>query len=95
MVANDGCAVLQHTGEGSNLDYTLGQPLVRALFESSDSDEVAATFRVDSVALEPDETFSLELVPFTGITLPSGSGVFFVNTVNVTIIDHDSKCSIR
>lgn len=50
-----------------------------------------ATFRVDSIALEPDETFSLELVPLNGITLPSGDGVFFVNVINVTIIDHDSK----
>ena len=78
-------------GEGSNLDYTLGHPFIRAFFESSTSDEVVATFRIDSVALEPDETFSLELVPLSGITLPSGCGVFFINIINVTIIDHDSK----
>ena len=80
-----------NTGEGSNLDYTLGHPFVRALFESSTPDEVVATFRVDSIALEPDETFSLELVPLNGVTLPSGDGVFFVNVMNVTIIDHDSE----
>jgi hypothetical protein len=49
------------------------------------------TFRIDSLALEPDEMFDLELVPLNGITLPSGYGVFFINIINVTIVDHDSK----
>ena len=73
------------------MDYTLGDPSVRALYERSIPDEVVATFRIDSVALEPDETFALELVPRNGFTLPSGLGVFFISVINVTIIDHDSK----
>ena len=73
------------------MDYTLSHLSIRALFERSTPDEVVATFRIDSVALEPDETFALELVPIDGITLPSGLGVFFINIINVTIIDHDSK----
>ena len=79
-------------GEGSNFDYTLGNSFVRALFDISSFDEVVVTFRVDSVALEVNETFMLELVPFSStFTLPSGDGVFFINIINMTIIDHDSK----
>ena len=73
------------------MDYTLGDPSVRALYERPIPDEVVATLRIDSVALEPDETFALELVPRNGFTLPSGLGVFFISVINVTIIDHDSK----
>lgn len=79
-----------HTGEGSGFDYTLGITMVRALFEQSSADEVVVTFRVDSIALEPDEEFALELVPSPLITLPSGDGVFFINRINMTIIDSDS-----
>ena len=45
------------------------------------------TFRVDGVALETNETFQLRLT--TNPVLPAD--VFFVDTVNVTIQDPDSK----
>ena len=45
------------------------------------------TFHVDGVALEPDETFQLRLT--TNPVLPAD--VFFVDTLDVTIQDPDSK----
>ena len=53
--------------------------------------DVTFQFRTDSIAQEPDETFSLELVPGSGVTLPTGEGVFFLDVVNMTIIDGDGK----
>ena len=53
----------------------------------SGTTSLQVTFRVDGVALEPDETFQLRLT--TTPVLPAG--VFFVDTVNVTILDPDGK----
>ncbi len=45
------------------------------------------TFRVDSVALEPDETFQLRL----SSNPPPPAGSFFLNNLDMTIQDPDSK----
>ena len=45
--------------------------------------------RTDSIAQENNETFTLELVHRAGTNIPTGDGVFFRNTVDVTIIDTD------
>jgi hypothetical protein len=50
---------------------------------------VVITFRVDSIALEPNETFTLTLDPLVAPT--PREGLFFQNTIAVTIIDSDSK----
>ena len=64
---------------------------MRALsFRPTPPDNVVLTFRVDAIAQEPNETLSLELVPIV-TTLPTGDGVFFRNTLTMSIIDSDSK----
>ena len=80
-----------YIGEGESFDYTLGDSLVDALFESSEPDELVIIFHVDGVALEPNETLALELVPSPGTILPSGLGAFFIDVINITIFDNDSK----
>jgi hypothetical protein len=50
---------------------------------------VVLTFRVDSIALEPNETLTLTLVPL--VQPNPREGLFFQNTIDVTIIDSDSK----
>ena len=61
---------------------------VRALADGS-TDNVMLTFHVDSVAQEPNETFTLTLNPVAQPT--SRDGLFFRNTIQVTIMDNDSK----
>ena len=51
-------------------------------------DSLQVTFRVDGVALEPDESFQLRLT--TNPNLES-QDVLVVDTLNVTIQDPDSK----
>ena len=46
---------------------------------------------MDAIAQEASETLSLELVPTATTTLPTGDGVFFRNTLNMSIVDSDSK----
>ena len=80
------------TGEGASFDYTVNTNLVRALFRRPDPpDNVVFTFRVDAIAQEPNETLTLELVPTATTTMPTGDAVFFRNTLNMNIIDSDSK----
>jgi hypothetical protein len=54
----------------------------------SDTD-VAIVFERDDDSTEQDETLTLTLVPkpFTLQTFPSGEGVFFINTIDLTILD--------
>ena len=80
-------------GEGAGFDYTVSTTQVRFLYRRPDPpDDVVVIFRVDDIAQESNETFTLELncVP-DGATLPTGSNVFFRNTINMTIIDSDGK----
>ena len=50
---------------------------------------VVLTFRVDSIAQEPNETFTLTLDPL--VAPNPREGLFFQNTIEVTILDSDSK----
>ena len=50
---------------------------------------VVLTFRVDSIAQEPNETFTLTLDPL--VAPNPREGLFFRNTIEVTIRDSDSK----
>ena len=54
------------------------------------SGDVSIIFRVDSIAQEENETLTLELHPNVR-NLPTGRGVFFRNTTNLTIIDCDGN----
>ena len=80
------------TGEGSNLDYTVNTTTVIAKFNTPvPPDEVQFILNADGITQEGNETFSLQLVPSGDTTLPTGDGVFFLNTLSVTIIDNDRE----
>ena len=76
------------TGEGPQFDYTVNTARARALASGSTSN-VVLTFRVDSIAQEPNETFTLTLRPLVPPT--PREGLFFQDTIQVTIVDSDSK----
>ena len=80
-------------GEGSQFDYTVNTLRVRALFASPTPDNVVVTFRVDAIAQEPNETFTLTLQPLgTAIERLMGTdGFFFRDTIEMIIEDSDSK----
>ena len=75
-------------GEGSQFDYTVNTSRIRALANGAVAN-VILTFHVDSIAQEPNETFTLTLVPF--VAPNPREGLFFRNTIEVTILDSDSK----
>ena len=80
--------LLSIAGEGSQFDYTVNTLRTRALANGQISN-VVLTFRVDSIAQEPNETFTLTLDP---LVAPNPRvGLFFRNTIEVTIRDSDSK----
>ena len=68
---------------------------VRFFYRRPDPPEgIKFIFRTDAIAQEENETLILELVTTPGRnTPPSGDGVFFRNTINLTIVDSDSKIS--
>ena len=66
---------------------------VRALADGP-IDNVMLTFHVDSVAQEPNETFTLTLNPVVPPTPREGLCIFFRNTIQVTIVDNDSKDNV-
>ncbi len=74
-------------GEGSGGDFFIDT--LSARITPSTGDSLQVTFRVDSVALEPDETFQLRLT--TTAAIPTDENYFFVDTVNVTIQDPDGN----
>ena len=62
----------------------------RLLFESpNERASVVFTFRVDTIAQEANETLQLRLEPDT--PLPLLSEFIFRNTIDMVIIDSDSK----
>ena len=86
---------LYTTGEGSGFDYTVSTNQVRFLYRRPDPPEdITFIFRTDAIAQEENETLILELVTIPGTSAPlSGDGIFFRNTINLTIVDSDSKIS--
>ena len=81
--------MLSITGEGSQFDYTVNTVRARALISGSISN-VVLTFRVDSIAQEPNETFTLTLDPLVAPN-PREGQLFFRNSIEVSIMDSDSK----
>ena len=83
------------TAEGPDFDYTVSTNQVRFLYCRPDPPEdITFIFRTDAIAQEDNETLILELVTTPGTNAPpSGDGVFFRNTINLTIVDSDGKIS--
>ena len=73
-------------------DYTVNTARTAALV-SGRIMNVVLTFRVDTIAQEPNETFTLTLVPSFDLMDVGlqGEGIFFRDTIEVTIIDNDGK----
>ena len=82
------CTILLTVGEGSQFDYTVNTVRVRAL-ANGQINNVRLTIRVDTIAQESNETFTLTLIPSVAPT--PREGLFFLNTTQVTIVDGDSK----
>ena len=80
---------LHTSGEGPSFDYIVNTNFIRATRDLVMN--VVFILRMDSIAQENNETFTIELVPRAGTNIPTGDGAFFENTVEVTIIDSDSK----
>ena len=82
------CTILLTVGEGSQFDYTVNTVRVRAL-ANGQINNVRLTIHVDTIAQEPNETFTLTLIPSAAPT--PREGLFFLNTTQVIIVDGDSK----
>ena len=76
-------------GEGPQFDYTLNTLMARALFSATAPVDVVVTFRVDSIAQERNETFTLTLIP--GAPPTPREGLFFQDTIQMSIVDSDGK----
>ena len=50
---------------------------------------VNISFLIDGIAQEDNETFTLVLVPLPTTILPTGEAVFFLDTIDMIIIDTD------
>ena len=46
---------------------------------------------MDTIAQEPNETFTLTLDPFQTVLDTPRDGLFFLDTIEMTIVDNDSK----
>ena len=76
-------------GEGSVFDYIVNTARVRVLVSDTQPDNVEIILFRDIVAQEPNETFTLTLNPL--VTPNPREGLFFKDTIQVTIVDSDSK----
>lgn len=80
------CAIslLSFTGGGSSLDYIVNSQQVTF---NSVNGNLNVTLNQDNIALEPNETFIIELDP-TG-TL--STDFFIMDVINITIVDSDGE----
>lgn len=74
------------SGEGSDFIVNSAQVTFNAANSS-----ISVTLNQDNIALEPDETFVLEL-DSTGTLSPN---FFIMDTINITITDSDGKIQYR
>lgn len=58
---------------------------------SSQPQEIWVIYHTDGIAQEENETVFLELEPLPTTALPMGEAIFFQNTIEMIIIDTDSK----
>lgn len=75
------------------MDYTVNTAEVTATYNQLNppSNKVMFSFRVDKIAQEPNETLTVNLTPLKTTTLPTGNGVFFQSSIEMVIVDSDSK----
>ena len=52
---------------------------------------VEVTFEIDNVALEPQESLRLTLVPTNSDSRSQGGNEFHITTIDLTIIDSDGR----
>ena len=57
------------------------------------STDIEVIFVNDAIALESNETATLELVPVGTISALADEGVFFRSEININIIDSDGMCA--
>ena len=74
---------------GESPDVTVLTSEVR--FDSSQPQEVEVIFRTDGIAQEDNDTVTLELVPLSTTSVPSGENIFFLDTIDIIIIDTDGE----
>lgn len=71
-------------------DYTINTPTVNIFYERQGLEEALVTFNVDGIALEPDESFMIDLEFDDGPEDPS-ENFFFLKNKTFIIKDNDSK----
>ena len=76
---------------GDSPDLTIVTSEVRFLFDNSQPSTVDVSFLTDDIAQEYNETVTLMLVPLPTTNLPTGEAVFFLKTIDMTVIDTDGK----
>ena len=82
--------LLFHLVEGASNDYTVNN--IQSLdVRPNRNATVQLTLRVDNVALEPDETLSLRLIPTNPLAINPGSNAFLLETIQITVEDSDGK----
>ena len=55
------------------------------------NEPVQVAFEIDSIALEPRESFQLRLVPDNTVSRPQTANEFLVDIIELTIIDSDGR----
>ena len=78
------CSIVE--GRGQTDDFFIEDKTVTV--RGSGTTSLQVIFRVDGVALEPDETFRLRLTTTPNL---ESEDAFIIDTLNVTIQDPDSK----
>ena len=78
-------------GTAGASDVTLNIASLRLRPEATRLQYLMFTLPVDSIALEPDETFQFRLRTTT--LVPPGDNIFFLDTVDVTITDAEGELS--
>lgn len=87
--SNRNFTITLYAGEGIGYDYSVVTTTVTV--QEASNNTVEFLFYSDSIAQEPNESFTLRLEVAGGSTLPMGDGVFVVDEINMVIMDNDSK----
>jgi len=64
-------------------------PILRPCTTRAEAVQVA--FEIDSIALEPRESFQLQLLPANTASRPQAGNEFLVDVIELTIIDSDGR----
>ena len=85
---------LNHNNISGSSDVSLKQDSV-VLRSTDPAESVLFTFIVDGIS-EGNESFSLNLVPLASTlqTMPNGEAVYFLSSLELTIMDADGKSSL-